>query len=80
MAQFLGEVRGSRLPVTRLGSAKSGLTVTAASWNGAIEVELRQHDGHDQYRVVEKPWKGRGAYRVISDWRTFGAAEAANAA
>lgn len=40
MARFLGFVRGQRGPATRLGSASSGLAISANGWNGGVNVNL----------------------------------------
>ena len=41
MAHFYGTLQGARgRVVSRLGHAKTGLCVTAASWQGAVSVEL----------------------------------------
>jgi hypothetical protein len=80
MAHFFGALQGARGPATRLGSKGSGLTTTAASWNGAIQVEVRHNDGVDEFRVIEKPWHGRGIFRVVTDWQPFGGYATATAA
>jgi len=38
MAHFIGRVHGSRKSASRLGSAASGITVSASGWNVGIEV------------------------------------------
>ena len=47
MAQFIGTVEGTRGPASRLGSKRTGLTVTANGWDLGITVELRHIDGKD---------------------------------
>lgn len=67
MAQYLGQVQGQRGQATRLGSAKSGLDVTAASWQGAVAVRLYEKDGVDMARVMLTTWHGAGTNRVLYD-------------
>lgn len=45
MAHFRGVVQGQRGDASRLGSAKSGLTVVAQAWGGQVVTRLWQ-DGH----------------------------------
>lgn len=45
MAEYLGTVRGSRGPTSRLGGKKSGLHVSAQSWKGSVAVHLGDFDG-----------------------------------
>ncbi len=62
MSHFYGTMTGGRGQSTRCGSKLSGLTVVAASWCGAIEVEVR-HDklsDLDMATVRMVPWHGRG--------------------
>lgn len=67
MAHFLGEVMGQRGKASRLGSKQSGLRVTAASWAGAIRVELYVNaDGRDSFRVVQDTWHGAGVSEVLA--------------
>lgn len=66
MAHFYGILKGNRGQATRLGSAKSGLTTTAASWQGAVSVELwKEEDGIDFVRVEIIPWKGKGDHKML---------------
>lgn len=67
MAHFYGEVEGNRQPVHRLGTAASGLSVTAASWQGAVRTTLYERDGVDYATVRLVPWHGAGVYRVLYD-------------
>jgi hypothetical protein len=67
MAQYLAAIKGQRGEASRLGSKKSGLDVTAASWQGAVEVRL-WHDkktGQDMARVSLAPWHGSGSSRSL---------------
>ena len=38
----------------------TGVRTIAASWNGAIEVELTHVDGKDLFSVRRIPWQGNG--------------------
>jgi len=73
MAQFYGSVKGQRGTVSRLGTAKSGLTTVAASWAGAIEVDVwRGENGVDYFSVCMVPWKGAGARQTLINGRPMG--------
>lgn len=67
MARFYGKVKGGRGEGTRLGSATSGLTTTAAGWKGAIKVELSvdAETGRDRYLVTLTPWEGSGGQSTV---------------
>ncbi len=69
MAQFYGTISGQRGEASRLGSKKSGLTTVAASWTGAVEVELYHSEitGVDMARVSLVPWHSMGSSRVLYD-------------
>lgn len=67
MAHFYGAVRGGRSEASRLGHKKTGLTTIAASWQGAVRVELREVEGKDFAHVSLEPWQGRGISQVIYD-------------
>ena len=68
MAHFYGTVSGkARSQASRLGSKNSGLRTVAASWQGAVAVDLYQHDGRDFAQVTLIPWHGNGTTRVIYD-------------
>ena len=74
MAQFYGELVGSRGTTTRLGHKGSGLRTTAASWEGAVRVNIR-HDpetGHDYASVALVPWEGAGITRTLFEGRIDG--------
>lgn len=65
MAHFFGSVNGqSRNEASRLGSKRSGLSVVAASWQGAVEVSLNHNErtGIDQCCVSLRPWHGAGTH------------------
>jgi len=62
MAHFLGKIEGSRKPITRLGTKASGLSTTAASWDGAIHVHVWYDSETDKnyFSVSQIPWHGKG--------------------
>lgn len=65
MAHFFGRLQGARGEATRLGSEKSGVGTVAASWQGAIRVELYASGKVDMARVIMIPWHGAGISRVL---------------
>lgn len=68
MSHFYGTMKGSRGEATRCGTKNSGMRVTAASWAGAITTELYIDDqGRDCFRVLQRPWHGRGVSEVIAE-------------
>lgn len=75
MAHFWGSIRGSRGQASRLGTKASDLHVTAASWHGAVSVQL-YHDAKidtDMARVQLIPWHGAGVHRTLYDGPVSGA-------
>lgn len=62
MSQFYGVVTGGKSSASRQGHKTTGLTVTAASWQGAVETRLwfDKTTGKDMYAVTLKPWHGAG--------------------
>lgn len=67
MSHFYGVLKGQRGEATRAGNKSSGLTTTAASWAGAIEVRLHVDAlGRDCYEVVQTPWHGRGVAQTLA--------------
>lgn len=65
MARFFGSVQGQRGEAHRLGH--TSITTTAASWGGAIEVELTAGpNGKTQAIVRLIPWKGsKTPHRIL---------------
>ena len=61
MSHFYGVVKGqAKTRATRCGGS-SGLETYAASWKGAVHVELYVDGvGRDCYRVSLMPWHGVG--------------------
>jgi len=64
MSHFYGSVQGGRGEATRGGHKNTGLDVTAASWQGSVQVRLWFDDesGEDMARVYLEPWYGRGEH------------------
>jgi hypothetical protein len=68
MSHFYSVVRGQgKTEATRRGSEKSGIEATAASYEGAVNVELRVKDGIDWAMVRLIPWHGGGINAVLYD-------------
>jgi len=69
MAHFYGILSGSRGRATRCGTRMSGLITTAASWSGAVRVDLTHDDttDHNHALVTLTPWHGHGVSRVLYD-------------
>jgi hypothetical protein len=68
MSHFYGVLNGSRGEATRLGTKSSGMTATAASWQGAVRTQLYTgDDGIDRARVMLIEWRGAGTYCVLYD-------------
>lgn len=63
MAQFYGTIDGqAKTQATRRGNKSSGLVTHAASWKGAIRVELNydEYSGRETFHVSRVPWHGSG--------------------
>lgn len=65
MAHFRGTIQGHRGEASRLGSANSGLHVTACSWQGAVYVDLSTIGGVDMAYVRLVPHNGRGVNTTL---------------
>lgn len=67
MSHLYGKVQGGRGEVTRTGTKKSGLTTTAASWEGSVQVSVNfnETEGCDWCRVVLAPWQGQGNHVLL---------------
>lgn len=59
MAKFYGSVQGQRGEAHRLGH--SSIEVVAASWNGAVQVTMREEDGEIRVRIEKVRWQDAGA-------------------
>jgi len=68
MSYFYGVVQGQgQTAATRRGSKRSGLRVTAASYAGAVTVELDVDlKGQDVFVVRQEPWHGAGLSQEIA--------------
>ena len=44
MAQYFGTMQGNKAEITRCGSKKSGFRTVAASYTGAVEVNIWYND------------------------------------
>jgi hypothetical protein len=67
MSHFYGTIKGTRGKATRCGDKRSGLRTVAASWSGAVVVELYQDDlGRDCFHVAQCPWQGSGVNEVLA--------------
>lgn len=70
MSELYGTLKGSRGEATRCGH--SHLVTTAATWAGAIRVELSRNPGEPagaDYVVRFIPWHGRGESKLIAEGR-----------
>ena len=56
-----------RTTPTARGHTTTGLAPIAASYKGAIRVNLEHIDGKDIYTVVRIPWQGVGVHKVIAE-------------
>ena len=65
MAHFYGTLQGGRGRSTRTGYKTTGLHTVAASWQGAVSVDLSHKDGRDMVEVRFRPWEGAGTDRLI---------------
>lgn len=69
MSHFYGTIHGQAGEATRRGSKASGVTIVAASWSGAIQVQL-WYDAEaniDRYTVSQIPWHGSGYPHNITE-------------
>src|SRR5438105_4643588 len=76
VAHFRATIQGGRGEASRLGTRSSSLQTVAASWQGAVRVELYERDGMDYARISLAPHRGVGVNRLLFDGRVDGAAEA----
>jgi hypothetical protein len=66
VAHFYGIVNGqAKTRATRRGTKTSGVSTVAASWEGAVSVELMHVDGQDWAVVCLEPWHGHGVTKCI---------------
>lgn len=60
MAKFYGKLQGNRGQATRCGTKSSGITTVAASWEGAVEVNIwhNSKEDRDMVEVCMRTWEG----------------------
>lgn len=63
MANMYGVVRGSRGAAHRTGGQH--LQTVAASWQGAVSVNLYTVDGTDYARIELTKWSGAGTNKLL---------------
>ena len=68
MAHFYGLVTGNTSKDSRCGTKDSGMTATAASWDGAIRTDIWYAPEEDinRYIVTMIPWRGVGVTRIMA--------------
>jgi len=68
MSHFYATIPDSarRTVPTARGHKTTGVKTIAASWNGAIEVELTHVEGKDLFSVRRIPWQGNGKREDIA--------------
>lgn len=69
MSHFYGTLSGkARTRATRTGTKSSGIETVAASWDGAINVNVYNHrDDSDRFTVHMIPWNGLGDSITLVD-------------
>ena len=71
MSHYYGIVRGAgKTQATRRGHKTTGLETVAASWSGAVKVEMehaasRGPNGEDWVEIRLMPWHGQGVGHVL---------------
>jgi hypothetical protein len=68
MSHFYGTLQGARGEATRAGSKGSGIETYAASWKGAIRVNVFHDEtsGVDRYAIHQTRWHGAGVDEEIA--------------
>jgi hypothetical protein len=70
MARFRGTVQGNKGGASRLGSPKSGLTVTCDGWNLGIEVHASvDENGKDVFTVYKTGGSNGSVKQLIGKTR-----------
>lgn len=64
MAQFMGEVQGSRGAVHRLGGKESGMRTHCKGWGCGVRVIARTVDGVDVFKVYRTTGSGGNGSEV----------------
>lgn len=75
MAHFYGTLQGARGETSRLGGKASGIQARVASWAGAVNVQLYDHQGEDWATVDLVPHQGKGSYRKLYEGPVSGMPE-----
>ena len=67
MAHFYGKLQGRGRERTIQGNKSTGLTAYAASFDGAIQVDLTYDEstGKDRVIIRQIPWQGKGKQRIL---------------
>ena len=67
MAYFYGTIQGTGKDVTKRSGKLTGLVTYAASFNGAIQVDLiyDEKTGKDIVIIEQIPWIGKGKQRIL---------------
>jgi len=69
MSHYYGTIpqSGRKTTPTARGHKTTGLATIAASYKGAIKVELEHIDGVDTFTVTRIPWQGVGEREVLAE-------------
>ena len=70
MSEFYGQIVGNRGPASRGGSRESGIHVSAQSWDGSVQVDLRRGK-HDELMVRLSASDGSDMYGNTVFYGTF---------
>ena len=66
MAHFYGNLKGSRGMATRCGTASSGISVSARSWNGSVTVSMEEENGKTVVSFYVRDGSGTGGRQLFS--------------
>lgn len=77
MAHFYGTIQGARGEASRLGHKSSGLSAYAASWQGAVAIQMYEENGIDKVSVRLTTHHGAGSDRVLYEGPVSGKEPAA---
>ncbi len=69
MSEFYGTIKGNQGPVTRQGNKKSGIHVSAQSWEGSVSVNLYRH--YDTGEIFCKIVVGCGSDAYPAGWTIY---------
>jgi hypothetical protein len=65
VSHFYGTCQGGRSIATRCGHKTTGIVTNAASWSGAVTVNIEHVDGEDIATVCLAPWSGNGVHKLL---------------